>query len=309
MDSCNGDDTMGRKRKYSFNGADDPNTSTEFLKEFSKEHEDLIRDMIFEKSARDCCSSITTVNKKNTFKLPLPWEQVVYDNQLYMFLNSNDYYSINVPTLFHIINYDKSIELDMRPPILDWKINMAPKSLLYQFITWASMVYNVHKSETEALLIYNPVSATWRIHYPPQTITGASVTFNPSDSQLDPNEVLLVDLHSHHTMTIGFSAVDDHSDKILGAISHISIVLKMIDRINFLNLDNNFDVRLTVQGISYTLQLDDVFVDDIDYTEIMDQVIDKEPPVVPLPKTPTTSLYASHSNINIGSYGYASFSK
>ena len=76
MDSCNGDDTMGRKRKYSFNGADDPNTNVEFLKEFSKEHEDLIQDMIFEKSARDC-SSITTINKKNTFKLPLPWEQVV----------------------------------------------------------------------------------------------------------------------------------------------------------------------------------------------------------------------------------------
>ena len=74
-------------------------------------------------------------------------------------------------------------------------------------------------------------------------------------------------------MNIGFSSTDDHSDGTLGAISHISVVLKSIDKMNMLNYNNNFDIRLTVQSTSYVLKIEDVFRDVSTWGEIADSVV------------------------------------
>lgn len=265
---------MGSKRRRSLDRIDH---QREALKNFSDDHDELIKDMIDE--CNNASSDMICVNDSrilSSIRLPLTWQQVLYRNRMYMFLNSNDFYSINIPTNFYITNSNiTSSIVDEEPPIIDWKIDMPSISLLHDFIKWSVIIYNRYHSEAAALLVYNNERNSWRIVYPNQVINGASVTIDMDNQSrlLLSEETVIVDLHSHHTMNIGFSSTDDHSDSILGAISHISIVLKNINSMDMLNYDRNFEVRLTVQGTSYPLKIEDVFTEDNSFDEIIESVV------------------------------------
>lgn len=210
--------------------------------------------------------------RQSKINIPLPWEPIYCNNRMYMMLNTNPYYVINVPTDFYVIsdkNGDSSAE-DL--PLIDWKIDKPSYALLDNFIKEAVEAYYTFKSEFAAVIVYNINTDKHRIVYPHQNISGGSVSYNPDDLELDKDEVILIDLHSHHVMNIGFSSTDDHSDNLLGAISHISVILKGIQSFNFLNYDNNFDIRLTVQGNHYPLKLKDcfeLFRTNLDYNKIV----------------------------------------
>lgn len=276
---------MGSKKKRSLERID-PNRRA--LKNFSDHHDELIKGMIEE----GCCPGsnnryyrelhVDTTDDDvigdsiGNIKLPLPWQQIIYNNKMYMFLNSNGFYSINIPTNFYVCNTGSNVDVvDEEPPILDWKIEMPPLHLLDEFVKWSAYIYQKYHSEAAALLVWNTSSNSWRITYPYQTISGASVTFdmNNQSGLLTEDDMIIIDLHSHHTMNIGFSSTDDHSDGTLGAISHISVVLKSIDKMNMLNYNNNFDIRLTVQSTSYVLKIEDVFRDINTWGEIADSVV------------------------------------
>lgn len=267
---------MGSKKRRSVERID-PNRRV--LKKFSDHHDELIKDMIEEgcyPGSNDRYyyreedlqidvppSNVDIGNSIGPIRLPLAWQQIVYNNKMYMFLNSNGFYSINIPTNFYVCNGNNVEVVEEEPPILDWKIEMPPLYLLDEFVKWSAYIYQNYRSEAAALLVWNIATSSWRITYPYQTISGASVTFdmNNQSGLLAADDVIIIDLHSHHTMTIGFSSTDDHSDGTLGAISHISVVLKGINSMDVLNYNKNFDIRLTVQSTSYPLKIEDVFKD------------------------------------------------
>ena len=93
---------MGSKRRRSLDRIDH---QREALKNFSDDHDELIKDMIDE--CNNASSDMICVNDSrilSSIRLPLTWQQVLYRNRMYMFLNSNDFYSINIPTNFYITN-------------------------------------------------------------------------------------------------------------------------------------------------------------------------------------------------------------
>lgn len=227
--------------------------------------------------------------------IPLNWTREYINNQLCLSFDSNNFYKITIPTGIYcvlteedkkncnIIN-DDSIKLEKGKGKFIWKKTKIPLQLLYDFIRVSAQVYNKYKSEFAAAIFYDTKQDDYMLLFPKQTISGASVTYNVSEGFNEyPNKddlIFLVDMHSHHTMPIGFSSIDDHSDSDLGTFGNISLVIKGIDKFNYTNIKNNVDIRFTIQDVSFDIDLFEVFEnEDSDYEFALTK-INKLDPVV-----------------------------
>ena len=205
--------------------------------------------------------------------LALPWRNDYNNGYLYMTLNTNEFYDVVIPTGFKVAN--KTQTIDKVDRIINWKKEKIPINLLYEFIEYASYIYNTHKSEFAAGIFYNIDLKEYALLIPRQNISGASVTYDPTNGYIEDmdNWVQLVDLHSHHIMNIGFSSTDDDSDELLGICGNISLVVKKIDRFNWLDFKNNIEMRFTIQDNSYNIDLSDVF--EVYNNTVMVDILDK----------------------------------
>lgn len=232
-------------------------------------------------------------------KIPLPWKRKYIENQLILELDPNNYYKISVPTGFYC-TLDKK-EINSNEPLItkikfEWKKNKIPIDLLFDFVKASAKVYNKYKSEFAACIFHNTKTDDYELLIPFQTVSGGSVTYSPSEGFSVYNDIenmnCVVDLHSHHTMGIGFSSTDNHSDGIIGAIGSVSLVIKKIDSFNFIDPDKSVDIRFTIQGKNYELKLEDVFDMHDDLFDMADQDFIKiSQPVLYNPNPTLTSIY------------------
>lgn len=214
-------------------------------------------------------------------KIPLNWTREYINNQLCLSFDNNNFYHVIIPTGMYcvlteedkkncnIIN-DNSIKLEKNKGKFIWKKAKIPLQLLYDFIRVSAQIYNKYKSEFAGAIFYDSKQEDYVLLFPEQSISGASVSYNVSEGFNNyPNKddlIYLIDMHSHHTMSIGFSSIDDHSDSDLGTFGNISLVIKSIDKVNFTNIKNNVDIRFTIQDVTFDIDLFEVFDDkDSDY--------------------------------------------
>lgn len=235
----------------------------------------------------------------NLTKIPLPWKSSYSDNnQLILNLDVNDYYKISIPTGFYCTNNvniqisnSSNTKKDDKEPIKDsskvtfiWKKDKIPFELLYKFIRTSADVYNKYKSEFAACIFHDFINNRYELLIPIQKISGASVTYDPIEGFREYTNInnmnMVIDMHSHHTMNIGFSSTDDHSDENVGAIGSISLVIKGINNFNFIDPNKSIDIRLNIQGKSYSLPLDYIFDMKNDMFSFAENFIEKEVPVV-----------------------------
>ena len=238
-------------------------------------------------------------------KLPLPWKKKYINNQLILSLDTNEYYSIDVPTGFYCVLDKDEVNDDSKKAIkslqFTWKKNKVPMDFLYRFVKTSAKVYEKYKSEFAACIFHNTKTDEYDLLVPFQTISGSSVTYSPSDGFDVYNDIedmnCVVDLHSHHTMTIGFSSTDNHSDDIIGALGSISLVIKGINAFNFIDPDKSVDIRLTIQGKHYPLKLKDIFDMSDELFEFADKdFIKKEKPVSDVVLTPLSKPITVNSS-------------
>lgn len=207
--------------------------------------------------------------------IALSWKPEYYKGTLFMTLN-NPIYNIAIPVNEFYIS--KPDTLPGYPNIITWNIPKPDIIIMYEFISIATKVYKRMSSECLGLIIYDNASNFFKIVYPDQVINGTSVSYKPDDVKLGANNIIIADIHSHHTMGISFSGVDDHDDSNMSIVPHISIVAKKIDSIDFTDLNKNIDCRLTIQGAKYNLKIEDVFDDSLEkyYTDEVEKHFEKK---------------------------------
>lgn len=199
----------------------------------------------------------------------------VIDNRVYLTGETNTM-TLNINTGYTVA--PKVLLEKSALPVIEWKIPKPHINYLIDFFKRAAYIYNLYHSEMEIFMLWNTKTKSHTLYIPQQVVSGAHVTFG---WELPEDCVLMFELHSHHTMGITFSSTDDTNDSSLDILPHISCVLKNIDKMNFLNFNNNVDVRLSYLGNKIMLKLEDLFVFDVmDMPQITQQII-----------TPATSVY------------------
>ena len=199
-------------------------------------------------------------------KIPLSWKSIYINNQLCMHIDLNEYYSITVPTGFYIANVKDNVkgEIDISRPIFKWKKERKiPFDCLETFLRTAVNVYRKYKSEFAGCIFHNTKKDWYEVLIPKQNISSTSVEYSPSDGFSHYEDMedknLIVDMHSHHVMGIGFSSTDNYSDSIIGAVGSISLVVKNIDKFNLVDFNKSVDIRVNIQGKSYPILIEDIF--------------------------------------------------
>lgn len=100
-----------------------------------------------------------------------------------------------------------------------------PHTLLLQIETFFRQVMEVHKSDLEAMawilwskeqeekdILEGKDTRGYFIHIPNQTVSKASVSYDWAE--IPAGAIVVVDIHSHNTMTAFFSGTDDADDRI-----------------------------------------------------------------------------------------------
>lgn len=216
------------------------------------------------------------------------------DHTLFYTVSTNTM-DINIPT--NIYTAPKAIRKNSHIDLINWKVPKPHINYLYEFIKRAAVIYNKYKSEMEVFILWDTINKTHVFFIPQQEVSGGNVSF---EWDIPENHILLFELHSHHTMSITFSATDDRSDGSLDILPHISAVLKNIDKINMLDLNKNIDIRLSYLGNKTSLEISDIFVEDV-YN--MPQITKSAPVVTDFTNmyninTPTYGGYGGYSNYN-----------
>lgn len=178
---------------------------------------------------------------------------IVHENVLYLVAKTN-IFNINIPAQISLSPLSK-LNKGKLPPV-EWLVPKPSISYLYTFLDYAGQVYNDMKAEMEAFVLWNTVEKKHVFYIPDQTVSGASCKF---EHVFPENHILLVDMHSHHTMGCSFSSIDDANDGALDLLPHISLVVKSIDRFDWMNLDKNVHSRLTFWDNVYDLSVFDIF--------------------------------------------------
>lgn len=206
-------------------------------------------------------------------------------NDPHVILENNQLYFVEETSLLklnhHLIDTSEFPKQSVQiKPVVEFKIPKPPVSLLYDFFKLGAMVYNEHKSEVEAFIIWNTTTKKHYLKIPTQTVSSATCEFNWNERNAD--EIIVMDCHSHHTMSISFSSTDDHSDSPLGSlIPHISLVIKNIGSFSWLIPDSNVSIRISYRKKFIDVKIADVFeVDQLISIEDLNKVV-KKPVVVP----------------------------
>lgn len=139
---------------------------------------------------------------------------------------------------------------------IEWHIPKPSINLLTTFMMNAALHYNKNKSEIQVFILYDLKTKTYSMYYPNQIVSSAFCQFDYND--VPDGNILVVDIHSHHRMKIGFSSTDDKDDGNF-MVPHISCVALGLDEVNLFELDKSVQCRVTVGKDFYDLELDDVF--------------------------------------------------
>lgn len=178
------------------------------------------------------------------------------DHRMYYVVETNTMV-LNMPT--DIYTAPQSLRKKTVVPIINWKVPKPHISYYYEFMKRAAAVYNLHKAEMEVFILWDTINKSHVFYIPTQEVSSGNVFFS---WEIPENHVLLFELHSHHTMSITFSATDDKNDSSVDILPHISAVLKKIDSVNMLDLNKNVDIRLSYLGNRIPLSISDLFIEE-----------------------------------------------
>lgn len=130
--------------------------------------------------------------------------------------------------------------------IMNNKINI---KLLLQSYLFFQEVYNKYHAEAFSFIVRNRNTDEISVYIPHQVISGAIVTYS-IDDEINEDYEILINLHSHHVMTISFSVTDDEDDKNQTTISGVLRNLKN---------DPLFDFRVWSINKFLNLSINDIF--------------------------------------------------
>lgn len=112
-----------------------------------------------------------------------------------------------------------------------------PKTFLDQIVAFFKAVMKENNGvnlEAQAFVIWNPEMG-YHIRIPEQTVSGSAVSYK-WENFVGPNDVVVLDMHSHNNMSAFFSSTDDRDDNgnctISGVVGKLSTTCEMVFRFN-----------------------------------------------------------------------------
>ena len=122
-----------------------------------------------------------------------------------------------------------------------------PGELFYGIIRFYRDIYKVNKNEVMAQIWWDKEQQKYLVEVPEQTVSGASISYQRTGGWYDdPNKVLVLTSHSHHTMGAFYSSTDNSDEK--GKHGIYSFV--------FGNLVNNADGSFSFKTVQRACCLD-----------------------------------------------------
>jgi len=197
-------------------------------------------------------------------------------NQLYYIVDTS-IYTTYIPTGVGLKMKNNVLS---KEALVDWKIMKPSIALLHQFVVDAAYVADTMGSEMEGFIVTNTKAKNKKpfLMYPKQQVGPATCIY---ERNIPGEFSLLVDLHSHHTMSCGFSQTDNSDDGALSFIPRISIVVLDMDKNNLLG-GFKTEVRLSYRSQYWKVDVREVFA--FEHSEGLNDVLVKYiPPVVKYP--------------------------
>ena len=116
-------------------------------------------------------------------------------NDPHVILENNQLYFVEETSLLklnhHLIDTSEFPKQSVQiKPVVEFKIPKPPVSLLYDFFKLGAMVYNEHKSEVEAFIIWNTTTKKHYLKIPTQTVSSATCEFNWNERNAD--EIIVI---------------------------------------------------------------------------------------------------------------------
>lgn len=138
-----------------------------------------------------------------------------------------------------------------------------PKKFLDQIVAFFREVMKENNGvnlEAQAFVIWNPEFG-YHIRVPEQTVSGASVSYK-WENFVGPNDVVVLDVHSHNSMGSFFSSTDDRDDTGNCTISMVigKLTATTYEYVARFNLPGNMKIN--------TLKVEDIFASEGDNFEV-----------------------------------------
>jgi PRTRC genetic system protein A len=150
-----------------------------------------------------------------------------------------------------------SVEVPGLDSILEdgWELTVpkVPVSLLGTAIAFFRKVYSLHHSEAFVQFFYDTETKDYLLYCPKQVVSGASVKFERDASFETPARILVMEIHSHGSMSAFFSGTDDRDekdDRFYGVVGNVTDYFPQMK------------LRLSMGGHTREVDVDDIF--DID---------------------------------------------
>jgi PRTRC genetic system protein A len=105
-----------------------------------------------------------------------------------------------------------------------------PFNIILEIVEFFKAVYNKHKAEAIALLLFNYDTKKWAYYIPKQEVSGASLDYDVSKEDFE-HKHLVGTIHSHASMSAFHSGVDDNDEEHFDGI-HMTIG-KLSDKIEY----------------------------------------------------------------------------
>lgn len=122
-----------------------------------------------------------------------------------------------------------------------------PFALLGQAVSFFRAVYRQHRAEAILRIVWNTKTKKHEMVCPHQRVSGGRVDFGRDP--LPPHQVLMADIHSHHSMSAYFSPTDDGDEQA----DLVYMVVGKIDRIM-----PELAIRLRASGQDVSMKESDI---------------------------------------------------
>ena len=175
------------------------------------------------------------------------------------------------------------------------KLPKMPISVLFRIINFFKWVNTKHDAEAMMHVYYDQTKKEYFCHCPEQTVGGAAVKFE-KQHELEQTHMLVMDIHSHNTMSAFFSGTDDNDEKetrIFGVIGNIE---ELMPEMKFRAGSG--------EGKIEDLKLEDIFDLDSKFPEEWKEKVKKEAVVATVYKSKTSGLVSNYHKNWEGEYGY-----
>lgn len=93
-----------------------------------------------------------------------------------------------------------------------FNLPLIPEKLISHLVDVFRTVYYSNKSEFMAQIFYSFENKNYNIYYPYQSVTDVTIDYD-RNNKLEDEQLLVMDIHSHHTMSAEFSYIDDKDEK------------------------------------------------------------------------------------------------